>query len=218
MDGKEPKHKYYDWDSNCEDRCNKDSNCYGYSLSGHNNCLIWTQRDIKGGGTQWDQANCHLKNMGPLTYTVHPSGMCQTMDGKEPKHKYYDWDSNCEDRCNKDSNCYGYSLSGHNNCLVWTQRDIKGGGNQWDQASCHIKNMSPLTYTVHPSGKCQTVDGKEPKHEWYGRDRNCEDRCNKDSNCYGYSLSSHNNCLIWTQRDIKGGGDQWDQANCHIKG
>jgi len=139
MDGKEPKHKYYDWDSNCEDRCNKDSNCYGYSLSRQNNCLIWTQRDIKGGGNQWDQASCHIKNMSPLTYTVHPSGMCQTMDGKEPKHKYYDWDSNCEDRCNKDSNCYGYSLSRQNNCLIWTQRDIKGGGNQWDQANCHIK-------------------------------------------------------------------------------
>jgi len=74
------------------------------------------------------------------TYTVHSSGMCQTMDGKEPKHKYYDWDRNCEDRCNNDANCYGYSLSSHNNCLIWTQRDIKGGGDQWDQANCHIKD------------------------------------------------------------------------------
>merc|ERR1711978_466134 len=38
-----------------------------------------------------------------------------------------------------------------------------------------------------------------------------------ESNCYGYSLSRQNFCLLWTQRDIKCGDYQWDGANCHIK-
>jgi len=80
-----------------------------------------------------------------------------------------------------------------------------------------ITSGPPLTYTVHPSGLCQTVDGKGAKSKYYGRDPNCEDRCNKESNCYGYSLSRQNYCLLWTQRDIKGGDYQWDGANCHIK-
>merc|ERR1711978_870386 len=80
-----------------------------------------------------------------------------------------------------------------------------------------ITSGPPQTYTVHPSGLCQTVDGKGAKSKYYGRDPNCEDRCNQESNCYGYSLSRQNFCLIWTQRDIKCGDYQWDGANCHIK-
>jgi len=216
MDGKDPKYKYYGGERNCEDKCNKDSNCYGYSLSNYGNCLIWTQRDIRGGGNQWGGADCHIKNINEVTYTVHSSGKCQTMDGKDPKHKYYGSDRNCEDRCSKDNNCYGYSLSRYNNCLIWTQRDIKGRGNQWGDAGCHIKNLGQQ-YTTHSDGKCQTIDGKDPKHKYYGSASDCEERCNKDSNCYGYSLSRYNNCLLWTQRDIKGGGNSWGDADCHIK-
>jgi len=217
MDGKDPKYKFYGGEANCEDRCNKDSNCYGYSKSNSNNCLIWTQRDIRGGGNQWGGANCHIKNISPNTYTVHSNGKCQTMDGKDPKYKYYGGEPKCEDRCNNDANCYGYSLSRYNNCLIWTQSDIKGRGNAWAGAGCHIKNLGQV-YTTHTSGKCQTLDGKDPKYKYYGTAPDCEERCNKDSNCYGYSLSRYNNCLLWTQRDIKGGGNQWAGADCHIKG
>jgi len=72
-------------------------------------------------------------------------------------------------------------------------------------------------YITLPGGKCQTFEHADPKHEWRGGATNCEELCTKLSNCYGYSLSMHSGCLLWKQRDIQGGGEQWGEASCHIK-
>lgn len=72
-------------------------------------------------------------------------------------------------------------------------------------------------YTTIPGGKCQTLDGADPTHEYHSNVSNCERLCTQRSYCFGYSRSRYSNCLLWTQSDLMGGGGYWGGASCHIK-
>merc|ERR1719204_1617101 len=87
--------------------------------------------------------------------------------------------------------------------------------------SCSVKQVTEkeeYTYTVSPGGKCMTLGGKDPKFEYFGnKGSECERKCDNRPDCFGYSVSGFDNCLIWLQRDIMGGGEEWGGADCHIK-
>jgi len=74
-----------------------------------------------------------------------------------------------------------------------------------------------VTYTTVRGGKCQTLDGADPVHEYYHNEPNCEQLCTESTDCYGYSMSRSSNCLLWLQSDIMGGGARWGGAACHMK-
>lgn len=74
-----------------------------------------------------------------------------------------------------------------------------------------------VTYTTVEGGKCLTLGGADPLHEFYRNEPNCEQLCTERTDCYGYSMSRSSNCLLWTQSDIMGGGARWGGASCHMK-
>lgn len=76
-----------------------------------------------------------------------------------------------------------------------------------------------VTYTEIPDGKCTTLDGADPSHEFYRRTSkgDCEQLCTGRSDCGGYSWSRRYNCLLWTQSGLQGGGGRWGGCSCHIK-
>jgi len=68
------------------------------------------------------------------------------------------------------------------------------------------------------TGKCQTLTGGDPLHSYIHNGGNaCQESCNVRQDCFGYSVSNHQNCLLWLQPDIKGGGPAWGDAHCHKK-
>jgi len=89
------------------------------------------------------------------------------------------------------------------------------------QAYCGWKKVTEdevYTYSVTPGGKCMTLDGADPKYLYEGgKGSECEQLCDGMIDCFGYSISGYDNCLLWLQRDIMGGGDEWGDADCHIK-
>jgi len=70
----------------------------------------------------------------------------------------------------------------------------------------------------HP-GKCTVNGGQDPKYSYFGGDGGeCESMCIDDETCYGYSVSSSNNCLIWQEGVIDNTpGNQWGNAHCFSK-
>jgi len=73
------------------------------------------------------------------------------------------------------------------------------------------------TYITYSGGKCQTTDHADPKYGWHQNVPDCNDICTHSADCYGYSNSDQGHCLTWKQSDIMGGGDEWGNADCHIK-
>lgn len=81
-----------------------------------------------------------------------------------------------------------------------------------------ITEAEEYSYTTVAGGKCRTLAGADPKYLWKeGEGSNCESLCNGQNDCFGYSVSQFGHCLLWLQRDIMGGGDEWGGASCHIK-
>jgi len=83
----------------------------------------------------------------------------------------------------------------------------------------HFICQKKATYTNHGTGKCQTSGGSEPAHEYlHGRGlTGCESSCDSRSDCFGYSVSSSGNCLLWLEDNLVGGGSNWGNAKCFIK-
>merc|ERR1712176_1623655 len=75
------------------------------------------------------------------------------------------------------------------------------------------------SYSNHGAGKCRTVAGSNPAHTYiHGSGfSGCESSCDSRSDCFGFSVSSYGNCLLWLQQYIVGGGSSWGSANCFIK-
>lgn len=69
------------------------------------------------------------------------------------------------------------------------------------------------------AGKCTVNGGQDPMHSYFGGDGGeCETMCIDDDSCYGYSVSNHNNCLLWQEGVIDNTpGDHWGGAHCFIK-
>jgi len=76
-----------------------------------------------------------------------------------------------------------------------------------------------VSFTDHGAGKCQTSDGSDPTHVYvHGVGFSaCESSCDSSSACFGFSVSSFGNCLLWNQQNIVGGGASWGGARCYIK-
>jgi hypothetical protein len=80
-------------------------------------------------------------------------------------------------------------------------------------------DQSCKAYSDLGSGKCLTKDGKDPASSYHGgRDAQaCQELCDGNSKCGGFSLSSYENCLIWLDSGLVGGGDYWGGAHCYVK-
>jgi len=82
----------------------------------------------------------------------------------------------------------------------------------------------PVYYTARTGnflhlggGKCQ-VSGRGPQFVYlHGQGPHCEQRCQQDSQCYGYSVSKFNNCLHWKECGLSAGGQDWGGAHCNVK-
>ena len=62
-------------------------------------------------------------------------------------------------------------------------------------------------------------DGSDPAHTYVGGTgfEGCQNRCIERSDCFGFSVSSYGNCLMWLSEDIMGGGINWGEAECFIR-
>lgn len=83
-----------------------------------------------------------------------------------------------------------------------------------------VNSTEGLRYSDLGSGKCLVGgNGDDPKHEYIGElgVKQCEEHCTQKQNCFGYSASASNNCLLWTQGPLKGGGYGWGEAKCMVK-
>jgi len=272
LDAEDPKYEYFgNMGSECESKCDQRDDCFGYSVSGYDNCLIWLQRDIMGGGEEWGGADCHIKDLH-CEGNVGTEGNCYACyDGD---HGKYLWGNACHAKkfgkneyetgvCGKEYTCitdgrdigecpyndycpskrsFEVSIGAEacdSYCESWdkfmeskkddnTQEEIcdmyktkRCRTCQDVQDYCGWKKVTEeeiYTYTVSPAGKCQTLDKEDPKYEYFGgKGSECESKCNDRPDCFGFSISGYDNCLIWLQRDIMGGGEEWGHADCHIK-
>jgi len=160
------------------------------------------------------------------TSTVYSNlgwGKCLTSHGQDPSYEFYTGKSEyaCKSLCNSKSNCGGYSRSYYSNCLLWMDNGLIGGGASWGGARCKRKLGLPgvVEYETLGSGKCLTSDGQDPNYEYYANTSwwKCQAKCNSYSSCGGFSRSNYNNCLIWRETGLIGGGASWGGAKCHRK-
>jgi len=158
----------------------------------------------------------HAKKKAPV-YDDLGTGKC-VVNGEDPEYEYLDGrGSDCEDLCTGSVDCYGYSVSSFGNCLLWTEPGLSSGGEEWGGANCHVKPSKAASYHDLGTGKC-VVNGEDPEYEYLdGQGSECEDLCTGSVDCYGYSVSSFGNCLLWTEPGLSGGGEEWGGANCHVK-
>ena len=57
-------------------------------------------------------------------------------------------------------------------------------------------------------GKCRSSDGHEPAYTYHdGVGDRCQGFCDDDAECGGYSASMYNNCIMWMEYGLTGGGD-----------
>jgi len=173
-----------------------------------------------------------------IDYMYIPEGKCQTRRHTEPHSIKYSGDLDCGAACDKYYlRCYGYS-QGSNECRLWTQRDIIGGGEntgEWEGSSCYInhekthRDIKGPNYQLHSRGKCQDFRGEEPNHIISNRcnemnNCDCEQHCNEMDKCYGYSKSyetGNPGCILWTQKWIIGSDGytpyRWRETSCYIR-
>lgn len=86
-------------------------------------------------------------------------------------------------------------------------------------SKCPPEFVSANKYLDQGSGKCQTIAGGDPKHKYIANkgSSSCRSECDDRADCYGVSVSSYGNCLLWLQKDIMGKGNEWGAATCVIK-
>eukprot|EP00930_Biecheleria_cincta_P031598 TRINITY_DN21933_c0_g1_i1.p1 TRINITY_DN21933_c0_g1~~TRINITY_DN21933_c0_g1_i1.p1 ORF type:complete len:285 (-),score=36.76 TRINITY_DN21933_c0_g1_i1:69-923(-) len=75
-------------------------------------------------------------------------------------------------------------------------------------------------YTDLGERKCQAKDGQRLRYSYHaGKGEICEQLCDENSECGGYSVSSFANCIIWedTIDNLIGGGEEWGGAHCIVR-
>jgi len=271
LNGKDPKYLYEGGKGHeCESICDGMPDCFGYSISIYNNCLLWLQRDIMGGGEEWGGADCHMKDLQCSGNVGQTNNCYECFNGYNGK---YLWGNTCHAKefgknayqkgvCGQDYTCYtngekiGECPYGEycpaekfevalgaeacdSYCETWSDfRDSKKEDNTPEEicgmykstrcSTCEdvqyycgwkkVTESEHYSYSVSAGGKCRTLDGKDPKYLYEGgKGHECEELCDSKRDCFGYSISGYNNCLLWLQRDIMGGGEDWGGADCHIK-
>lgn len=144
------------------------------------------------------------------------AGKC-VVNGKKPKQKYLaDKSEHCAVMCSSNVDCYGYSVSSSKQCLHYEESGLTGGDKS--EHHCFAKTIQAATYKDAGKGKCLNRDGKNAASKYFARQgKDCEDYCSQNVKCFGYSVSSSNNCMLWTENALKGGGKNWGNAHCHIK-
>lgn len=67
-------------------------------------------------------------------------------------------------------------------------------------------------------GKCIVEGGRDPANSFHmGKGHLCEQLCDESADCHGYSASDANNCLLWEETGLLGGGASWGEARCYVQ-
>lgn len=239
--GRDPSHTFFHGQGHqCYQLCNSRSDCYGYSVSIYNNCLIFEECDLTGGGDEWGQGHCHVKLNAPCPTPAQSAPATAACPPAE--QTMYTKDEQCRDATTfkliDDVCCAGNALLERANQSMsfekWRERAYGESFIEVEAAealdkAASMKNddrrrQSPAPVPqlgrfqdIGPS-KC-AVNGRDAKHVYHhfvhGRET-CRNICANDPQCYGYSLSKYNNCLIWHECDLTATGAQWGNAHCHI--
>lgn len=75
-------------------------------------------------------------------------------------------------------------------------------------------------YTDLGERNCHAKDGQRVRYTYHaGKGKICEQLCDENSECSGYSASSFGNCLLWEEPvdNLIGGGDSWGSAHCFVR-
>jgi len=82
-----------------------------------------------------------------------------------------------------------------------------------------VTTQQAAAYSDHGTGKCRTATGSNPAHAYiHGSGfAGCQSSCDSRSDCFGFSVSIHGNCLLWLEDNLVGGGSNWGNAKCFIK-
>jgi len=273
-EGGDPKHQYIgglSW-SDCLARCDAKDDCYGYSHSNYNNCLLWLEPLISGGGGDWGSCHCNVKK----TDKQQPEGCSSVPDALSPPSFHSagqcklqtNYDTPGATACNLKK--YQVEIKGktkdgvkfvrkvktraasalhedfkpnqHNSKVRARVRYmVKEFADQWtawsdwtekhklwcNEPETTITQATTTTsdeeednteYEVLGSGKCLAAGG-DPKHHYIGGKSwsECLAGCDARDDCYGYSHSNSNNCLLWLEPLISGGGGDWGSCHCNVK-
>ena len=151
-----------------------------------------------------------------------PTPVLAAVDPKPYAFKYQEG-TKCQALCDADAKCGGYTNDDQNNCLLWLTSGLVGGGKNWGNGDCHVKDKTG--YKNLGEGKClfQPVAPKpaavDPRPYLYkgGEGAKCRELCNADEKCGGYSNDNVNNCLLWLTPGLVGGGHNWGDCKCYVK-
>jgi hypothetical protein len=143
----------------------------------------------------------------------------------------------CQDLCVQATSCTGIEHQGSiGYCRLWTIpigfTRIRSG---WEclaltrhKVGIIVKGFQPVfrhampaethpAYTDFGRGMCTAVKGNTVYSYFNGKGQWCRQMCDKSTTCYGYSVSSYSNCLLWEQPHLAKGGLEWGGAHCFIK-
>ena len=104
--------------------------------------------------------------------------------------------------------------------IEWTSDHSvsKKGWKLCQQASSPATELPEKLYEDLGVGKC-LLSFHEPALTYHGGQGSaaCQQMCSDSSTRYGYSANTYNNCILWTQSGLSGGGPAWGGAHCHAK-
>jgi len=232
-DGRDPLHTLLlQQGHTCFQLCNSRDNCYGYSVSVYNNCLLFEDCGLAGAGAEWGQAHCHVKKRPkcptaernevtcPDQAIISQKEECVNADTYEPTDESCCAGQALLERANKSLTFEKWKKEAYGESFMEVE-----GEDALDKATSRKsddRRRAPApqlgSFKDVGQGKC-AVNGRDPQHVYHhfhtGRE-SCRNICAQDPQCYGYSLSSYNNCLVWHDCDLDASGAQWGGAHCHI--
>ncbi|KAK3261149.1 hypothetical protein CYMTET_29932 [Cymbomonas tetramitiformis] len=131
--------------------------------------------------------------------------------------------SRCQELClENDEKCYGVEYFGDTGrCDLFTEPFTHYKKKNGRHCSM-LAEEGEAVFKDIGEGKCTVQGGKDPDHEYFHGlgEVECEARCKDKDGCFGYSVSSHANCLIWLQGKIDDPhvtNAEWGNAGCSIK-
>jgi hypothetical protein len=115
---------------------------------------------------------------------------------------------------------------GNCNCMVKDENGFKDLGS----GKCRWQPPTPPCPAPPPCPKappCPKPPPCPPKpavthssfHYKYQEGSECQELCDKDPKCGGYSASDYNNCLLWEApaSELLDGGKAWGNCKCMVK-
>jgi len=167
-------------------------------------------------------------------------GKCMTPSGREPEHRYVSAveEEQCSKFCASNSGCFGYSWSSTQQCLLWKQADLKGGGKSSNGFECSVKRFALITEPVEATmnykligpGQCRTAWGTAPAALHINTfdegidspgqaEKECRYICGTNPSCHGYQWSSRwrGHCDILMESGLRSGEHNSGPWSCHAK-